>query len=629
VSAHSPSERSGNGPLAFLTLAALGVVFGDIGTSPLYALRESFHSSHAVPVTPANVLGVLSLIFWALVVVISIKYVSYVMRADNQGEGGILALMALVPANYRGPNSRGVLIGLGLFGSALLYGDGMITPAITVLSAMEGLNVATPLFEPYVVPLTVVVLVVLFLVQYKGTALVGAMFGPVMVVWFVVLAVLGLRALALEPQVLAAINPWHGVDFFLRNRYQAFVVLGSVFLVVTGGEALYADMGHFGKSPIRIAWFALVQPSLMLNYFGQGALLLRDPSTAANPFFHLSPDWLLLPLVGLSTLAAVIASQALISAVFSLTHQAVQLGYCPRIAIQYTSAETMGQIYVKHVNFALMVATIALVLAFRSSTNLAAAYGIAVTGTMGITTVLAYVVSRHVWGRSRAAAGAITAVFLVIDLAFFAANAIKIEHGGWVPLLIGAVIFTLMTTWKRGRQVVGDALRARAYPLAQFMKDIHAKPPVRVPGTAVFMTGTGAGTPPTLIHNVEHNKVLHHQIVLLTVTTADVPHVTEESRIAVEALGANFFRMTVAYGFMEEPNVPAALGQARAQGLAVDPADTTYFLGRETLLATRGDTMAIWREKLFVLISRNAMRATAFFKIPSDRVVELGMQLEI
>jgi KUP system potassium uptake protein len=505
----------------------------------------------------------------------------------------------------------------------------MITPAITVLSAMEGLNVATPLFEPYVVPLTVVVLVVLFLVQYKGTALVGAMFGPVMVVWFVVLAVLGLRALALEPQVLAAINPWHGVDFFLRNRYQAFVVLGSVFLVVTGGEALYADMGHFGKSPIRIAWFALVQPSLMLNYFGQGALLLRDPSTAANPFFHLSPDWLLLPLVGLSTLAAVIASQALISAVFSLTHQAVQLGYCPRIAIQYTSAETMGQIYVKHVNFALMVATIALVLAFRSSTNLAAAYGIAVTGTMGITTVLAYVVSRHVWGRSRAAAGAITAVFLVIDLAFFAANAIKIEHGGWVPLLIGAVIFTLMTTWKRGRQVVGDALRARAYPLAQFMKDIHAKPPVRVPGTAVFMTGTGAGTPPTLIHNVEHNKVLHHQIVLLTVTTADVPHVTEESRIAVEALGANFFRMTVAYGFMEEPNVPAALGQARAQGLAVDPADTTYFLGRETLLATRGDTMAIWREKLFVLISRNAMRATAFFKIPSDRVVELGMQLEI
>jgi KUP system potassium uptake protein len=629
VSPHSSPDRQGAHSLAFLTLAALGVVFGDIGTSPLYAIRESFHSAHSVPVTPANVLGVLSLIFWALVVVISIKYVSYVMRADNQGEGGILALMALVPSNYRGPNSRGLLIGLGLFGSALLYGDGMITPAITVLSAMEGLNVATPLFQPYVVPLTVVILVVLFVVQYRGTASVGAMFGPVMIVWFVVLAALGLRALALEPKVLGAINPWHGIDFFVRNGYQAFVILGSVFLVVTGGEALYADMGHFGHRPIRLAWFGLVQPALMLNYFGQGALLLRDPSAAVNPFFHLSPDWMLLPLVALSTMAAVIASQALISAVFSLTHQAVQLGYCPRMAIQYTSAETMGQIYVKHVNFALMVATIALVLAFRSSTNLAAAYGIAVTGTMGITTVLAYVVSRHVWGRSRLAAGAISVVFLVIDLAFFAANAVKIEHGGWVPLLIGAVIFTLMTTWKRGRQVVGDALRARAYPFAQFMRDIQERPPVRVPGTAVFMTGTGAGTPPTLMHNVEHNKVLHRQIVLLTVTTADVPHVSDESRIAVEALGANFFRVTVTYGFMEEPNVPEALVQARAQGLAIDPADTTYFLGRETLLATRGDNMAIWREKLFVLISRNAMRATAFFKIPSDRVVELGMQLEI
>jgi KUP system potassium uptake protein len=398
---------------------------------------------------------------------------------------------------------------------------------------------------------------------------------------------------------------------------------------VTGGEALYADMGHFGKPPIRIAWFTLVQPSLMLNYFGQGALLLREPSAAANPFFHLAPDWMLLPLVALATFAAVIASQALISAVFSLTHQAVQLGYSPRMAIQYTSAETMGQIYVRHVNFALMVATIALVLAFKSSTNLAAAYGIAVTGTMGITTILAYVVSRHVWGRSRWAAGAVTLVFLAVDLAFFAANVIKIEHGGWVPLVIGAVIFTFMTTWKRGRQVVGDALRARAYPFAQFIQDITVKPPVRVPGTAVFMTGSGAGTPPTLLHNVEHNKVLHNQIVLLTVTTANVPHVPEESRIAVEPLGANFFRVTLAYGFMEEPNVPEALVAAKAQGLAVDPSDTTYFLGRETLLATRGDSMAIWREKLFVLMSRNAMRATAFFKIPSDRVVELGMQLEI
>ncbi len=628
MSAHSP-DRSQAASFGFLTLAALGVVFGDIGTSPLYALRESFYGPHAVPVTAENVFGVLSLIFWALALVISIKYVTYVMRADNQGEGGILALMALVPSDYRGPNSRGVLIGLGLFGAALLYGDGMITPAITVLSAIEGLNVATPLFEPYVVPMTVAVLVGLFLVQYRGTARVGAVFGPVMVVWFVVIAALGVRALAGEPSVLGAINPWHAVQFFGRNGYQAFVVLGSVFLVVTGGEALYADMGHFGKSPIRVAWFSLVHPALLLNYFGQGALLLRHPAAAENPFYFLAPGWLLLPLVVLATMAAVIASQALISAVFSLTHQAVQLGYSPRMAIQYTSAETMGQIYVKQVNWGLMLATITLVLAFRSSTNLAAAYGIAVTGTMGITTVLAYVVSRHVWGWNRLTAGAISIVFLAVDLAFFGANVLKIAHGGWVPLLIGAVIFTMMTTWKRGRQVVGDALKARAYPFARFMQDITAKPPVRVSGTAVFMTGSGAGTPPTLLHNVEHNKVLHRQVVLLTVITADVPHVSDESRIRVEPLGANFYRVTLAYGFMEEPNVPEALASASAQGLAIDRSDTTYFLGRETLLARRGDNMAIWREKLFVLMSSNAMRATAFFKIPSDRVVELGLQLEI
>jgi len=628
VSAH-PSDRSRASSVGLLTLAALGVVFGDIGTSPLYALRESFYGSHAVPVTPANVLGVLSLIFWALVLVISIKYVTFVMRADNQGEGGILALMALVPADYRGPNSRGVLIGLGLFGSALLYGDGMITPAITVLSAIEGLNVATPLFQPYVVPITVVVLVGLFLVQYRGTAKVGAVFGPVMVVWFVVIAALGVRALVQEPNVLGAINPLHALHFFARNHYHAFVVLGSVFLVVTGGEALYADMGHFGRPPIRMAWFALVQPALMLNYFGQGALLLRQPSAAQNPFYLLAPAWMLLPLVALATIAAVIASQALISAVFSLTHQAVQLGYSPRMAIQYTSAETMGQIYVKQVNWGLMLATIALVIGFESSTNLAAAYGIAVTGTMGITTILAYVVSRHVWGWSRLTAGAICLLFLTVDLAFFGANVLKILHGGWVPLVIATFIFTLMTTWKRGRQVVGDALKARAYPFAKFLQDITLRPPVRVPGTAVFMTGSGAGTPPTLLHNVEHNKVLHHQVVLLTVITSDVPHVPAESRIQVEPLGAQFYRVTLAYGFMEEPNVPEALEAAHAQGLDIDRADTTYFLGRETLLARRGDNMAIWREKLFVLMSSNAMRATAFFKIPSERVVELGLQLEI
>jgi KUP system potassium uptake protein len=437
------------------------------------------------------------------------------------------------------------------------------------------------------------------------------------------------RMLVRAPEVLAAVNPLHAVDFFIRNGYHGFVVLGSVVLVVTGGEALYADLGHVGKPPIRLAWFSLVQPALLLNYFGQGALLLHQPGAAEQPFYLLAPPWMLFPLVALATMATIIASQALISAVYSLTHQAVQLGYSPRMAIQYTSAEVMGQIYVKQVNWALMLATIALVLMFRSSTNLAAAYGMSVTGTMSISTVLAYVVSRHVWGWSRLTAGTIAVLFLTVDLAFFSANVLKITHGGWVTLLIGAVIFTMMTTWKRGRQVVGDALRARAYPFPKFIEDITARPPVRVPGTAVFMTGSGTGTPPTLLHNVEHNKVLHEQVVLLTVVTADVPHVPVESRVLVEPLSGQFYRVTLTYGFMEEPNVPAGLESARASGLAFDPADTTYFLGRETLLASRGENMAIWREKLFVFMSTNAMRATTFFKIPADRVLEVGMQLEL
>jgi len=612
-----------------LTLAALGVVFGDIGTSPLYALRECFHGPHAIAPTPANVLGVLSLIFWALVVVISIKYVTYVMRADNQGEGGILALMALIPPTYRGPQSRGVLTVLGLFGAALLYGDGIITPAITVLGAMEGLKTATPFFDPYVVPLTVAVLVALFLVQHRGTAAVGAVFGPVMVVWFAAIGILGLRMVIQSPSVLTAINPLHGFDFFMRNGPHGFLVLGSVFLVVTGGEALYADMGHFGTRPIRLAWFAIVQPGLMLNYFGQGALLLATPRAAEQPFFLLVPSMLLLPMVVLATLAAVIASQALISAVYSLTRQAVQLGYSPRLEIQHTSAETIGQIYVPQINFALMAATVALVIAFGSSSSLAAAYGIAVTATMGITTLLAYVVSRYVWGWSRLAAGLITGLFFVVDLAFFGANVLKIAHGGWVPLVIAATVYLLMTTWKRGRDILGARLRERAYPFAQFLKDIAARPPIRVPGTAVFMTGSPAGTPITLLHNLEHNKVLHEKVVLLTVTTADIPQVPADDRVSVEPLGENFFRVTLVYGFIEEPNVPAALAEAREQGLRIDPKTTTYFLGRETLLATRRPGMAVWRERLFVLMSRNAMRATAFFRIPSDRVVELGLQLEL
>ena len=623
-----PQPRS-PGALAVVTLAALGVVYGDIGTSPLYALRECFHGPHAIEVSRGNVLGVLSLIFWSLVLVISIKYLIFVMRADNQGEGGILALMALVPADYRSAQSRGVLVALGLFGAALLYGDGMITPAISVLGAIEGLTTATPALAPYVVPLTVIVLVALFLLQSHGTARVGAIFGPVMVVWFVTIGALGARAIAGDPHVLVAADPRNAWDFFARNGFHGFIVLGSVFLVVTGGEALYADMGHFGKRPIRVAWFSLVQPALMLNYFGQGALLLSDPHAAAQPFYRLAPQVLLYPLIGLATLAAVIASQALISAVFSLTRQAVQLGYSPRMAIQYTSAETMGQIYIPQMNWALMIATIGIVVTFRSSSALAAAYGIAVTMTMGITTALAYVISRQVWGWSRLAAGAAASTFIVADFAFFGANALKIAHGGWVPLVIALIGFLIMTTWKRGRQIVGERLRARAYPFAEFVKDITANPPHRVPGTAVFMTGTGTGTPPTLLHNLEHNKVLHEQVVLLTVITADVPQVAPEDRFRVEPLAECFFRVIVSYGFMEAPDVPAALGELGAHGLHVDLSTTTFFLGRETLLATHRPGMAQWRERLFVLMSSNAMRATTFFKIPSERVVELGMQLEL
>jgi KUP system potassium uptake protein len=614
---------------AALTLAALGVVFGDIGTSPLYALRECFYGTHGVPATPANVLGVLSLIFWALVLVIAIKYVSYVMRADNQGEGGILALMALIPANYRGPQSRGVLLALGLFGSALLYGDGVITPAVSVLSAVEGLSQATPKLTSFVVPLSVVILAGLFLVQNRGTAAVGAMFGPVMVLWFITIGAIGLKWILDAPHVLVAVNPEYAVQFFVQNRYHGFVVLGAVFLAVTGGEALYADMGHFGAGPIRLAWFSMVMPGLLLNYFGQGALLLTDPSAAESPFYRLVPLGMVVPFVVLATVAAVIASQALISAVFSLTRQAVQLGYSPRVEIRHTSATTIGQIYVPSVNRSLAIATIALVIGFRSSSALAAAYGIAVTATMGITTILAYVVARQVWHWSRWTAGVITAVFITIDLAFFGANLLKVLHGGWVPLVIATLVFSLLSTWKTGRMVLGKRLRERAYPFDLFLKDLNRTRPHRVPGTAIFMTGSGAGVPPTLIHNLRHNKVLHANIVLLTVTTEDVPHVSRERAIELEPLSAGFFRVTLRYGFMEEPGVPEAISEARARGLPIDKDDITYFLGRETLLPANHPGMAPWREKLFALMSRNAMRATAFFRIPPERVVELGMQVEL
>ena len=618
-----------------LTVTALGVVYGDIGTSPLYAMRECFFGSHSVPPTHDNVLGVLSLIIYSLVLVISIKYVALVMRADNHGEGGVLALTALVPGRTGGTGGaarlavgRPILIGLGIFGTALLYGDGMITPAISVLGAIEGLEVATPLFRPYVVPVTVAILAGLFLIQKYGTHRVGGLFGPVMVIWFVAIAALGTVWIVRAPGVLAAFDPRHGFDFFQTNGLTGFAVLGAVFLVVTGGEALYADMGHFGRHPIRVAWFALVLPSLVLNYLGQGALLLIDESVE-HPFFLLAPSWALLPLVVLATAAAIIASQALISGSFSITRQAIQLGLAPRLEVEHTSAHEMGQIYVPQVNWALMFSTVLIVIGFGSSSALAAAYGIAVTLTMLITVLLLYVVMTERWRWPMPAALGVVVFFLTIDLAFFGANALKILQGGWVTLAVALLLFTLMTTWKTGRRLLAERLTARAIPLDEFLKTVVAVQPARVPGTAVFMTAQPIGTPPALAHNLRYNKVLHEHVVVLTVTTAQRPHVAAEDRVSVEPLGADLFNVRVQYGFMEDPDVPAALLRAREQGLVLDVDDLTYFLGRETIIVTRRKGMAIWREQLFVLMARNAIRATAFFRLPPERVVELGVQVEM
>ncbi len=627
---------SHGGRLLPLTLTALGVVYGDIGTSPLYALRECFFGTHSVPPTHDNVLGVLSLIIYALLLVISIKYIAIVMRADNQGEGGILALTALVPSRKGGTSAsprlavgRPVLIALGIFGTALLYGDGMITPAISVLGAVEGLEVVTPLFGPYVVPITVAILVGLFVIQKYGTHRVGGLFGPIVIVWFVTIAALGLAWIVRAPAVLGAFDPRHAVSFFRANGLPGFAVLGAVFLVMTGGEALYADMGHFGRKPIRLAWFALVLPALVLNYLGQGALLLLDPSAARQPFFLLAPSWALIPLVGIATAAAVIASQALISGSFSITRQAIQLGLAPRLDVEHTSSRAMGQIYVPQVNWALMAATILIVIGFGSSSAMAAAYGIAVTMTMVITVLLLYVVMTERWRWPVPVAMSVTAFFLAIDLAFFGANMLKVVEGGWLPLAIGAFLYTLMTTWRTGRRLVAERLAASAIPLGDFMAAVMATPPLRVPGSAVFMTAQPTGTPPALAHNLRYNKILHEHVVVLTVSTAQTPHVRDEERVGVEPLGHGLFNVRVLYGFMEDPDVPEALLQARERGVVVDPEDLTYFLGRETIIVTHRKGMAIWREKLFVLMARNAVRATAFFHLPPERVVELGVQVEM
>ena len=616
--------------LTALSLAAIGVVYGDIGTSPLYTIKIAFGGPHAFPITPANVLGVLSLIFWALILVVSVKYIAFILRADNKGEGGIMALMALTQrAVGAGTRKRWVLMTLGLIGAALFYGDGMITPAISVLSAVEGLHLATPAFDPYVIPIALVILVGLFLIQRNGTARVGALFGPVMMVWFAVLAILGVRGILMNPQVLAALNPLYGVAFFIENGFAGFIILGAVVLAVTGTEGLYADMGHFGRRPLRLVWFGYVLPALMLNYFGQGALLLATPEAVANPFYLLAPSWALYPMVGLATAATVIASQAMITGAFSMTRQAIQLGYVPRMNVTHTSEREIGQIYVPFINWMLLAGVVALVLGFQTSSNLAAAYGIAVTATMAIDSVLVFFIARGLWGWRWPVAFAVSGGFFLVDLALLSANLPKILHGGWFPIVMAVLIFTLLSTWKLGREILAERLTELAIAIEPFLESISRHPPTRVSGTAVFLTTKFEGVPHAMMHNLKHNKVLHERVVLLTVIFQDIPHIDDSERIEIWPLGNNFFKLFVIYGFKDETNIPAALELCAALGLEFNMMDTSFFLSRETLIPTNEPGMALWREKLFVSMARNAGSVSTYFQIPTNRVIELGTQVEL
>jgi KUP system potassium uptake protein len=628
---HPPHGGTPQGKYFYLlALGALGVVYGDIGTSPLYTIKQTFYGPHGVPATPANILGVLSLVFWSLILIISVKYLFFVMRADNRGEGGILALLSLLRVTGPVGRTRPLLVALGLFGAALLYGDGVITPAISVLSAVEGLEVALPHIGHWVLPIAVIIIVLLFMFQKRGTGGVGAVFGPITLLWFITIAILGLNSMLREPRVLAALLPTYAVRFFLNNGFIGFVALGTVFLAVTGGEALYADMGHFGRRPIKLAWFSVVLPALLLCYFGQGALMLTDPAAAReHVFFRLAEEWMTIPLVILATMAACIASQAVISGAFSLTRQAVQLGYTPRLHIEHTSAREIGQIYIPGINWALMVATLTLVLVFRDSDHLGGAYGIAVTATMVITTLLFFMVARENFGWPLKYALAYLAFFLLIDLAFFGANLLKLIQGGWVPLALAAAVFTLMTTWKSGRAMLAERLRARSLPIDLFLSDVARRPQSRVPGTAVFMTGSAEGIPPALLHNLKHNKTLHEQVILLTVMTRDVPHVNADERLEVKRLNEGFYRVIAYYGFMEDPNIPEIMNLVRSQGILFRPLEITYFLGHDTLIVTGAKGMPRWRKRLFGVMSRNARSATSFFGIPYNQVVELGAQIEL
>ncbi len=617
---------------AALTLLALGIVFGDIGTSPLYAVKETFAPGHGIPLDARNILGGLSVIFWSLMVVVSLKYVSLIMRADNRGEGGIMALLALASSAIKDhPRWRTPLMLIGVFGASLFYGDAALTPAISVLSAVEGLQVGTTAFKPYVVPIAVVVIVALFAFQSRGTAAVGRLFGPVTLAWFIAIGAAGLHGIVQHPGVLAALNPVYAIGFLTSHALESFVVLGAVVLAVTGAEALYADMGHFGKGPVRIAWFGLVAPALVLNYFGQGALLILNPAAVHNPFFLLLPGWALYPMVGLATAATVIASQATISGAYSITKQAIQLGFLPRMSVVQTSARERGQIYIPAINWLLLAAVLAAVIGFGSSSRLASAYGVAVTGTMLVDTLLTFFVIRYLWRYPLWLCVFATGFFLVIDLAFFGATLLKVVDGGWFPLAIGAVVFTLMITWRQGRSIMFNRLRVSSVPLKPFLDTLFRDPPQRVPGTAVFLTATPESTPHALLHNLNHNKVLHERVVFLTAEVTEEPWVRFQDRVKMTKLGHGCWRMDVRYGFMNEPDIARTLEIAGTLGLEFDMMSTSFFLSRETVVAVGAapSDMALWREKLFAMMARNAGNAADYFKLPANRVIELGTKVEI
>lgn len=615
---------------SLLALSALGVVYGDIGTSPLYAFKESFHHTHDLAVTQGTIFGILSLIFWSLILIVTIKYLVLIVRADNQGEGGVLALTTLITSGspLTGKTLK-VLSLLGIFGTALLYGDGMITPAISVLSAVEGLELVTPVFEPYIIPITIAILITLFSIQRYGTNAVGRVFGPITLLWFVTIGSLGLVQIFKTPEILSALNPIYAINFFQESGMKAFIVLGSVFLCVTGGEALYSDLGHFGKRPIRAAWFYVVLPCLILNYFGQGALLLNHPEYIKNPFYFLAPSWALAPLVCLATLATVIASQALITGVFSLAMQSVQLQYIPRIEISHTSANEIGQIYIRSVNFLLMISCILLVLVFKSSSNLAAAYGIAVTTTMVITTILFYFLARHVWKWSALLCIPLCGFFLTIEGAFWGANALKILNGGWFPLVIGVIIFTIMTTWHRGRQILSMRMLEIIVPLQVFIEKVKVKRPVRVKGIGIYMCGHPQYAPAPLSKNLKHFNSLHETLILLFVQFSKTPHIDHKERYTVEEAGENIYKVVIHYGFMELPNIPGVLKGIKIGNEKINLDEATFFLGREHLMATSRDGMLLWRERLFAFLSRNARPATQYFQLPVDKVMEIGSVIEL